>query len=247
MASPLSLMQIGSPLPDLREELGKALIEGHIEIMSTLWDLHNNSTVQLRGTKELDLDLLNGSWHYTPVYLQSHMTKLSYTIGEMQQPYEQDVGYGALLKQLCTRAEQDFYFYPLAVLRSNILNHEPKSGKTNFILPKAFYLNFNDKLQIRNVIEIVEHYVDHDRGLPIVQHLYSYIGSCGDIGECGSNVQEGNNYSIFVDGATVHRANDNFRATVDAVDLSPVFRLIRHPVGHGLNQATYQKYKQAIA
>lgn len=102
MASPLSEMQIGSPLPNHKDLISKQLIEGQIEFLSGIADLHEHSAVQMRNPRSLGLDVLNGTWVYTPRYMYENRHPLSYTFGHMQHGGDEE-GYVTLLKTLAQK------------------------------------------------------------------------------------------------------------------------------------------------
>ncbi|QZE59983.1 hypothetical protein pEaSNUABM35_00066 [Erwinia phage pEa_SNUABM_35] len=240
MASPLSEMQIGSPLPDHKDLISKQLIEGQIEFLSGIADLHEHSAVQMRNPRSLGLDVLNGTWVYTPRYMYENRHPLSYTFGHMQHGGNEE-GYVTLLKTLAQKAEQEFYYGPLLAVRKFLIQHDKVSGKTDLLMPDSWSVVIDDDLKMSDFMGVIEGYVQSDQRRAICSAVYEqYYATLRSHSDLPVRLMFSQNKLILVDaGAALVGAGSLF-------DLTPIMRFISNPKGHGLTQEIFRAYRKLV-
>ncbi|AWY08349.1 hypothetical protein HOT49_gp071 [Erwinia phage vB_EamM_Alexandra] len=240
MASPLSEMQIGSPLPDHKDLVSKQLIDGQIEFLSGIADLHEHSAVQLRNTCSIGLDSLNGTWIYTPRYMYENRHPLSYTFGHMQHGGDEE-GYVALLKTLAQKAEHEFYYGPLIAVRKFLIQHDKVSGKTDLMMPDAWSVVINDDLKMADFMGVIEGYVQSEQRQIICAAVYEqYYSTLRNNSDLPVRLLFSRNKLTLVDaGAALVGAGSLF-------DLTPIMRFISNPKGHGLTQEIFRAYRKLV-
>lgn len=240
MVQSLDHLSIGSPLPNSSDLIAQQMINGQIEVMNNLWSLHNYSSVVLRSTPELGKELLNGSWTFTPPYVEKQKHPLSYVLGHMQSIPGR--GYNDLMIDLCTKAEQEFYYGPLRALRRFILNENKPNDREQLKLPDFWYVNL-DKTDARNVIGVVNQYCT---GMPCIAKdcssaLYLYLADCADT---SLDVIEESHILVSSKGSA--KVLYGHAPDVGYVDMTSIFNFLCSPFEHGLKQDILQQYRKAV-
>lgn len=239
MASPLSEMQIGSPLPDSKVTIAKQLIDGQIEFMDNLLCLHNQSDVVLRNTRSLGMNMLNGSWTYTPQYTYENKHPISYCLGHTQNGA--DSGYESLMRSLTQKAEQEFYYGPLALVRKFLIQHNSESGRTNLVLPDDWTVRIDDNLNMRDFMGVIEGYVNSDQRQEIASVVFERYYATG------VNTRDLPVRLLFSEGRLT--LIDTERQVVGAdmlFNLTSIIRFISNPYGHGLTQEIFRAYRKLV-
>lgn len=237
MASPLSEMQIGSPLPDSKELIAKQLRDGIIEFLSGPEELDALSSITLRSASEIGLDMLNGTWCYSPKYMYETRLPVSYTFGHAQAI--QIGGYHDLLHTMVQKAAQEFYYGPLGIIRKFLIQHEPQTGKTNFALPEQWSVTIDDRLKMSDFLGVFEGYVNTEQRQIVSAAVYEqFYSDSGNTSRPVRIVYKDNAVLILPEGAKV-RGRDLF-------DLTPIVRFISNPKDHGLTQEIFKAYRALV-
>lgn len=240
MASPLAEINIGSPLPDSSDLIFKQILDGSIEILDSTLDLHKQSSVLLRNTKELGIDILNGTWTYTPKYTYENRHPLAYTFGHMMA--DPNSTYQELAKELTSKAEQDLFYGPLRKLRAFLINHDTATGKTNLRLPDAWEVRIDDNLNMRDFMGIVEGYVATQMRQEISALVYERYYASGDTAKDAKA-------RLLISNGKVNMVDPERNYTVCAAtlfDMTPVFKFISRPWDHGLTQEHLRAYRKLV-
>lgn len=242
MVQSLDHLSIGSPLPNSSDLIAQQMLNGQIEIMDSLWWLHNNSVATLRSTKDMGVDILNGSWTFTPTYVEKQKHPLSYALGYMlDKPGE---GFNALMTELCSRAEQEFYYGPLRALRAFILNEKPNAtDRPQLKLPDLWYVDLT-KVDVRSLIGGINEYCF---GMPCIAqehtgNLYAFIA---DKSDASLDTLEGTPLFISEKGRSrVWYGTIAFPQYF--VDMTSIFNFLCSPFEHGLKQDILQQYRKSV-
>ena len=239
MASPLSEMQIGSPLPDHKDLIAKQLRDGTIEFLSGTEELNALSSITLRSVPELGLNVLNGTWSYSPKYMYETRMPVSYTFGHMI-PVEVG-GYSDLLHTMVQKAEQEFYYGPLVVVRKFLIQHDKVSGKTDLMMPSAWSVVINDDLKMADFMGVIEGYVQSEQRQAICSAVYEqYYATLRSHSDLPVRLLFSQNKLTLVDAsAALVGAGSLF-------DLTPIMRFISNPKNHGLNQEIFKAYRKLV-
>lgn len=236
MASPLSEIKIGSPLPQACDQIFNQIINGTIEILNDLNDLHLHSSVALRSGKELGLDVLNGSWNFTPTYMDKTSCPMSYSLGHTI-PTEQG-NFTDLLRSLAQKAEKEMFFNPLWRLRGFILNHDTVTGKTDLSMPKDWLINIDESMRLNDFMALVESYVNSDVRKQITAKVYELFTISPDVVA----------RIACIDGEVVHleREPKVKYGRAFAYNMTPIFKFLNHPCGHNLTQDKFTTYRKLV-
>ena len=238
MASPLSEMQIGSPLPDSKELIAKQLRDGTIEFLSSVEELDALSSVTLRSVSELGLDALNGTWCYSPKYMYETRHPVSYTFGHAQAL--QIGGYPDLLHTMAQRAAQEFYYGPLGIIRKFLIQHEPKTGKTDLKLPDKWSVVIDDTLKMQDFMGVIEGYVSTKQRQIIAAAVYDQFYADNQKSTQPIRLV----YKEF--GVMLYPADDTKIRGRATFDMTPIIRFISNPKGHGLTQEIFRAYRKLV-
>ena len=237
MVSQLAKMQIGSPLPDHKDLIAKQLRDGTIEFLSGTEELDALSSITLRSVSELGLDVLNGTWSYTPKYMYETRMPVSYTFGHMI-PIEVG-GYSDLLHTMVQQAAQEFYYGPLGLIRKFLIQHEAQTGKTDLKLPRSWSVVIDDKLRMRDFIGVIEGYVQGTVRQSVATAAYEQYHS--DIENPTRHVR-----LACHDDAVLLLPIDSKADISSAFDMTTIFRFISNPKNHGLNQEIFKAYRTLV-
>ncbi|QZE59314.1 hypothetical protein MPK66_gp070 [Erwinia phage pEa_SNUABM_2] len=237
MASPLSEMQIGSPLPDHKDLIAKQLRDGTIEFLSGTEELDALSSITLRSVSELGLDVLNGTWCYSPEYMYETRMPVSYTFGHMI-PVEVG-GYSDLLHTMMQKAAQEFYYGPMGLIRKFLIQHEASTGKTDLKLPRSWSVVINDDLKMRDFLGVIEGYVQGEVRQSVATAVYEQYHS--DIENPTRHVR-----LVCKDDAVLLLPIDSKTDISSAFDMTTILRFISNPKGHGLNQEIFKAYRARV-
>lgn len=239
MASPLAEINIGSPLPDSGDLIFKQILDGSIEILDSTLDLHKHSSVMMRTTKELGIDILNGTWVYTPKYTYENRHPLAYTFGHIMANPQST--YQELSKELATKAEQDLFYAPLRKLRAFLINHDTVTGKTDLRMPDAWIVNIDDALNMRDFMGVVEGYVQSEQRQEISSVVFEKYYATG---ESTHTVKA---RLLFSGGSlTLVNPERHLAGTANLFDMTPVFKFISRPWDHGLTQEHFRAYRKLV-
>lgn len=238
MASPLSEMQIGSPLPDSKELIAKQLRDGTIEFLSGVEELDALSTVTLRSVNELGLDALNGTWCYSPKYMYETRHPVSYTFGHTQAI--QIGGYPDLLHTMAQKAAQEFYYGPLGIIRKFLIQHEPQTGKTDLKLPDKWCVVIDDSLKMQDFMGVIEGYVNKNQRQIIAAAIYNQFYTDTQMAAQPVRLV----YKKF--GVMLYPADDTKIRGFPTFDMTPIIRFISNPKGHGLTQEIFRAYRKLV-
>lgn len=238
MASPLSEMKIGSPLPDSKELIAKQLRDGTIEFLSGLEELDALSSVTLRSASEIGLNVLNGTWCYSPKYMYETRHPVSYTFGHTQ-PVEMG-GYNSLLHTMMQKAAQEFFYGPLGIIRKFLIQHEAKTGKTDLLLPEQWSVVIDDNLKMQDFMGVIEGYVLGNARQAVIEAVYEqFYADTQNPTRPVRLVYKPFNVIIYPAEDTKIRGRERF-------DMTPIFRFISNPRGHGLNQEIFKAYRKLV-
>lgn len=239
MASPLSEMQIGSPLPNSSDAIARQILDGQIEILSGSLELHGRSTVTLRNTEQLGLNMLNGSWSYTPKYMYENKHQISYLFGLAQNP--EDGGYNELLKALSYKAEQEFLFAPLRQVRSFLLNHDKITGRTNLRMPDDWTVVVDDSLKMTDFMGIIEGYVQSEQRQAVASVIFEQFYAAS------RDTTVVNVRLLFSEGRLTIMDNDRPIQGADMLfNMTPIIKFISRPWNHGLTQEHFRAYRKLV-
>lgn len=239
MASPLSEINIGSPLPDSADLIYKQILDGSIEILDSTLDLHRHSSVVLRSTKELGVDLLNGTWTYTPKYTYENRHPLAYTFGHVLA--DPNATYTDLSKAIAAKAEQDLFYAPLRKLRAFLINHDPVTAKTELRMPEAWIVNIDDALNMRDFMGVVEGYVHSGPRQEISSVVFEKYYATGE------SMRNSKARLLFSGGSLIVVDQDRHTAgTANLFDMTPVCKFITQPWDHGLTQEHLRAYRKLV-
>jgi len=239
MVSPLAKINIGSPLPDSGDLIYKQILDGSIEILDSTLDLHRQSNVVLRNTKELGIDILNGVWTYTPKYTYENRHPLAYTFGQMMA--DPNSTYQDLAKELTTKAEQDMFYAPLRKLRAFIINHDTVTGKTDLRMPDAWIVNIDAALTMRDFMGVVEGYVQSKQRQEVADVVFEKYYATGE------STKNSKARLLFSGGTVVMVDPDRHTAgTANMFDMTPIFKFVSRPWNHGLTQNHLRTYRKLV-
>lgn len=239
MASPLAEINIGSPLPDSGDLIFKQILDGSIEILDSTLDLHKHSSVTLRSTKELGVDMLNGTWVYTPKYTYENKHPLAYTFGHIVA--DPNSTYQDLAKAIAAKAEHDLFYAPMRKLRAFLINHDTAKGKTELRLPDAWVVNIDDALTMRDFMGVVEGYVQTKQRQEISSTVFEKYYATGE----STNIVKAR---LLYSGDSLLLVNPE-RHTAgmsNLFDMTPVFKFISRPWNHGLTQEHLRAYRKLV-
>ncbi|QZE58975.1 hypothetical protein pEaSNUABM22_00072 [Erwinia phage pEa_SNUABM_22] len=238
MASPLSEMRIGSPLPDSKELIAKQLRDGTIEFLSGVDALDALSTVTLRSASEIGLDVLNGTWCFSPKYMYETRHPVSYTFGHTQA--KEIGGYSDLLHTMVQKAAQEFYYGPLGLIRKFLIQHEAQTGKTDLLLPQEWSVVIDDNLKMQDFLGVIEGYVRGNARQAVAAAVYEQFYS---------DTQNPTRPVRLVykrSGVWIYPADDTKIRGRGQFDMTPIIRFISNPRGHGLNQEIFKAYRALV-
>lgn len=239
MVSPLAQVNIGSPLPDSGDLILKQILDGSIEILDSVLDLHKHSTVMMRSTKELGIDILSGTWSYTPAYTYENRHPLAYTLGHMMQ--DPNSTYMELAKELTTRAEQDLFYGPLRKLRAFLINHDTVTGKTDLRMPDEWTVDIDEAMTMRDFMGVVEGYVQSEQRKEISSTIFEKYYAAGE-----SNTQPKVRL-IFSEGKLHIVEPDRFIPGANMMfPMTPIFKIVSRPWEHGLTQKVLKVYRSLV-
>lgn len=241
MVSPLAQMNIGSPLLDSGDAICKQILAKEIEIPQNLWHLHTNSRVEIRAVKDLGVDMLQGSWLYTPRYIDKKQNAISYSIGHIEQPTDNQRGMVSLMNLLANKAEQDLYYSPLRVLRKFLINHDRVSGSTDFRLPESWSLIIDESLSVHHVMGVIEGYVNGEQRTKIGGAVYEALGCVVD-----NNTTPFALRLLCVQGDVYTLPIEHPVQGPKLFDLTPLVRFIHHPIDHGLTLEVLNEYRSLV-
>lgn len=239
MVSPLAKINIGSPLPESGDLIYKQILDGSIEILDSTLDLHRQSNVVLRNTKELGINILNGVWTYTPQYTYENRHPLAYTFGHMMA--DPNSTYQDLAKELTTKAEQDMFYAPLRKLRAFIINHDTVTGKTDLRMPDAWIVNIDAALTMRDFMGVVEGYVQSEQRQEISAVVFEKYYATGE------STKNSKARLLFSGGKLVMVDPDRHTAgTANLFDMTSIFKFVSRPWNHGLTQEHFRAYRKLV-
>ncbi|QZE57282.1 hypothetical protein MPK71_gp073 [Erwinia phage pEa_SNUABM_1] len=239
MASPLAEINIGSPLPDSGDLIFKQILDGSIEILDSTLDLHKQSSVLLRSTKELGIDILNGTWTYTPQYTYENRHPLAYTFGHMMADPKST--YQDLAKELTTKAEQDMFYAPLRKLRAFMINHDTVTGKTDLRMPDAWVVKIDETLTMRDFMGVVEGYVQSEQRQEISAVVFEKYYATGE------STKEAKARLVFRDDKLHIVDYDRFIPGVNMMfPMTSIFKFISRPWDHGMTQSVFKLYRSLV-
>lgn len=239
MVSPLAKINIGSPLPESGALIYKQILDGSIEILDSTLDLHRQSSVVLRNTKELGIDMLNGVWTYTPQYTYENRHPLAYTFGHMMADPKST--YQDLARELTTKAEQDMFYAPLRKLRAFLINHDTVTGKTDLRMPDAWIVNIDAALTMRDFMGVVEGYVQSEQRQEVADVVFEKYYATGE------STKNSKARLLFSGGTLVMVDPDRHTAgTANLFDMTSIFKFVSRPWDHGLTQEHFRTYRKLV-
>lgn len=243
MTSKLSDIHFGSPLPDLSQILGEEIIKGNIEVPNLLWEVHIQSSVQLRPMTDLDKALdntINGTWTYTPKYLGPPMRQLrqAYSFGHSITNESPGAGYEELIAGMTRYAEQQFFYKPLAALRSHLIGGSGRLDK----MPRQWFIEIGPSFTLSVAANALDMFLDPEQHKPAIDRLYELIA------DHGHNLYKDEDTFLLTvsDGRPAAHCNHPPFYDPSYVNMSNIFRFLLHPIRHGLTQMHLQKYLQNL-
>ncbi|QZE56269.1 hypothetical protein MPK67_gp072 [Erwinia phage pEa_SNUABM_32] len=232
-------MQIGSPLPNTSDLIFKQILEGNIEILDTVQELHERSQINMRNVESLGLVALNGSWCYTPKYLHENKHAISYMLGHVL--LGPTLNYTTLLTEMTQRVENEMYYGPLRQLRTFLINHDTVSGKTDLRMPDEWTIDFDESLTVADFMGVVEAYVREPQRQAISSFVYEHFYANG------LNDKNGAARFAFIGGQMVFVAPDSFAPGVNyKYNMTRIIRFISRPWNHGLDQKNLRAYRSLV-
>ena len=232
-------MQIGSPLPEHKNLIAQQLIEGQIEFLNKQQDLHNQSNVMLRSVKDIGIDVLNGTWVYTPQYMYENRHPISYTLGHMLEAAAG--GYCELLTALTQKAEHEMYFGPLITVRKFLIRHDSVSGKTDFRMPDKWQVTVGVDFSMSDFMGVIEGYVNGEQRQQISEVVFEQFYATG------KDRRKADTRLLFSNGLLTIREDDRpIAGTEGLFDMTPIVRFISRPYDHGMTQKSFRAYRSLV-